>query len=220
MKLNKVLLLLLMRYSKNMRYFIWIIFFSVFVNTISIADELPKACLQDCANTFGVELGESASGVKAFSNCNNSCVNPEPFFINKTFTGIQWQCVEYARRWLLENKHVVYGDVDIAADIWQLEQVLNPNTKAEYTFQGFVNGSQDVGLERGDLLIYSKEFYGTGHVAVVLNVDDENVYVGEQNFNNQKWQGDYARAVPYINHENHLWLLDAYLIGWKRVISQ
>ena len=66
------------------------------------AEALPESCLQNCTNNFGEELGESMSGIKAFSNCNNSCVNPEPFFINKTFTGIQWQCVEYANRYYWE----------------------------------------------------------------------------------------------------------------------
>ncbi len=86
----------------------------------------------------------------------------------------------------------------------------------------FLNGDKQHGLQRGDLLIYSRAFYSTGHVAVVLKVDEEKqrLYLGEQNFDNNIWQGDYARDIPYIRRENEIWVLDPYLIGWKRVISQ
>ncbi len=194
----------------------------VFSAVVSYADELPQHCSQDCVVGYGEILGESTSGVKAFSNCNNTCVNPAPFFIDETFTGIKWQCVEYVRRWLLVNKKVVYGDVDVAADIWQLEYVLTSDKKTQKPFINILNGDKQHGLQRGDLLIYARAFYGTGHVAVVLKVDEEKqrLYLGEQNFDNNKWQGDSARDIPYIKRENEIWVLDPYLIGWKRVISQ
>ncbi len=184
------------------------------------AEELPKQCTLDCSVNYGETLGESASGVKAFSNCNNTCVNSAPFFVNNTFTGIKWQCVEYARRWLLKNFGVVYGDVDIAADIWNLEFVRVLGSEQQKTFKSILNGSRQHGLQTGDLLIYADAFYGTGHVAVVLKVDEQKhqVYVGEQNFNNQIWEGDYARTIPYVKRDDEIWLLDAYLLGWKRVI--
>ena len=89
----------------------------------SHAQSIPEQCKLDCIHPFGKILGTSPSGVTAYSNCSNQCVNPEPQFTNEIFTGIKWQCVEYARRWLLVNKQVVYGDVDIAEDIWNLEFV-------------------------------------------------------------------------------------------------
>jgi glutathionylspermidine amidase/synthetase len=186
------------------------------------ADELPPFCAQDCVVEYGEMLGEPQSGVKAFSNCNNSCVNPTPYFIDDIFTGIKWQCVEYARRWLLVNKDVVYGDVDVAADIWELEYVVTADKKSQRPFINILNGNQQHGLQRGDLLIYSRAFYGTGHVAVVLKVDEQKqrLYLGEQNFDNSMWLGGYARDIPYIRRGDEIWVLDAYLIGWKRVISQ
>ena len=185
------------------------------------ANPLPNQCTQNCVVDFGALVGLSFSGVQAYSNCQNSCVNPAPNFVDQVFTGIKWQCVEYARRWLLLNKGVVYGDVDIAADIWNLEYVHSPDKNKQFKLRGFVNGSVDAGLQRGDLLIYAKAFYGTGHVAVVLQVDAEKqlVYVGEQNYNNDAWQHKYARAIPYIVRDDTTWLLDAYIIGWKRVIN-
>jgi hypothetical protein len=189
---------------------------------MSNADELPQFCSQDCVVGYGEALGESMSGVEAYSNCNNTCVNPTPFFVGDTFTGIKWQCVEYARRWLLINKHVVYGDVDVAADIWGLEYVVSPDKKIQTPFISILNGDKSYGLQTGDLLIYSRAFYGTGHVAVVLKIDEQKqrIYLGEQNFDNSKWQQDYARDIPYIKYADGVWVLDPYLIGWKRVISK
>ncbi|MDW3095143.1 MAG: CHAP domain-containing protein [Gammaproteobacteria bacterium] len=184
------------------------------------ADDLPQDCSSDCIVYYGETLGESISGVKAYSNCNNTCVNPTPYFVSDTFTGIKWQCVEYARRWLLTNYDVVYGDVDIAADIWDLKEVGSPNKNIQKPFISIVNGDKQHGVQRGDLLIYSQEFHGTGHVAVILKVDEENqkLYLGEQNFDNNKWHGGFARDIPYIKRNQEIWVLDAYLIGWKRVV--
>lgn len=200
---------------------VFVIIFLYLIYSVAHAEPLPEQCENDCIATFGATLGKSMSGIKAFSNCNNSCVNPEPYFIDGTFTGIKWQCVEYARRWLLENKGVVYGDVDIAADIWQLEYVSSTDRQKQIRFKGILNGSKEFSLRRGDLLIYSRVFYGTGHVAVVLKVDESKqlVYVGEQNYNNQIWSNEYAREIPFITRENETWLLDSYIIGWKRVVS-
>ena len=208
-------------FMNKLKRIIFIICLSMLMFAIH-AQELPPVCTQDCVVGYGETLGESDSGVKAFSNCNNSCVNPTPYFIDETFTGIKWQCVEYARRWLLVNKGVVYGDVDVAADIWQLENVTSPDKKLQKPFISILNGDQHYGLQRGDLLIYSRAFYGTGHVAVVLRIDEQKqrLYLGEQNFDNGLWQQGYARDIPYVEHDEGIWVLDPYLIGWKRVISE
>lgn len=197
---------------------------AVIINGLCIshayAETLPERCERECVENFGVKVGESFAGVQAYSNCQNACVNPTPNFVEDVYTGIKWQCVEYARRWLLVNSGVVYGDVDIAADIWNLGHVTVPNQETRFEFRGFVNGSTEI-PRRGDLLIYSKAFYGTGHVAVVLQVDADQMHllVGEQNFDNKKWPHKYAREITFVNHNNGVWLLDAYIIGWKRVIN-
>ena len=185
------------------------------------AEDLPQACQQDCEVEYGIVLGNSKTGVEAYSNCSSNCVNPAPYFVDGTYTGIKWQCVEYVRRWLLINKGVVYGDVDVAADIWQLETVHSADKKVTKSLKSILNGDKRQSLQRGDLLIYSRAFLDTGHVAVVFKIDEKNqrVYVGEQNFDNQPWQGDAAREIPYVIYDGGIWLLDPYLIGWKRVID-
>jgi len=179
---------------------------------------IPEACQTQCVSNYGLVLGKSPSQVEAYSNCNANCVVFQPNHFQKTYTGIKWQCVEYARRWLLVNMGVVYGDVDIAADIWKLSEVTHVSDQSKRSFPGFVNGST-TGIQKGDLLIYGDEYLKTGHVAVVTQVDakDGFIYVAEQNFLNETWPGDYARKIKlHIENGKH-WVLDSYLIGWKRV---
>ncbi len=180
--------------------------------------EIPQQCLSGCITTYGDVLGESPAGIAAYSNCDSDCVIFEPNRLNEIYTGIKWQCVEYARRWLLNEKSVVFGDVDIAADIWAQEQVINPLTQHVQKFESIVNGASNL-PQRGDLIIYGKDYLGTGHVAVVVEINkaQQTIHVAEQNYDNSKWTTNYAREIKYTNYNNRFWLLDSYLIGWKRV---
>ena len=184
------------------------------------AKPIPEQCKTNCITQYGSELGKSPAGIAAYSNCSSDCVIFEPNHYKDIYTGIKWQCVEYARRWLLHEFDVVYGDVDIAADIWGLENVTNPVSHESYIFTSIVNGATSL-PERGDLLIYGKEYLGTGHVAVVIDIDKQRstVKVVEQNYLNSNWKGNFSREISYIKKHEHYWLLDAYLIGWKRILN-
>ena len=184
------------------------------------AVDVSQQCSTNCQSRYGSVLGQSPAGVPAYSNCNSDCVIFEPNHLNDVYTGIKWQCVEYARRWLLREKGVVYGDVDIAADIWGLQDVHNPSRNQSLKFNSIVNGAAEL-PKIGDLLIYGKDYLGTGHVAVVVGVDEKlhTIQVAEQNYTNTKWQDNYARKIAYTRFDGRVWLLDSYLIGWKRVSS-
>jgi hypothetical protein len=188
-------------------------------NTLIKTSEIPQQCLNNCATRYGSMLGNSPAGVPAYSNCNSDCVIFEPNRLNNIYTGIKWQCVEYARRWLLHEYGVVFGDVDIAANIWSMQQVQNPISNKGFEFISIVNGAESL-PQRGDLLIYGKDYLGTGHVAVVvgINAKRNTIQVAEQNYDNTKWQDHYARKIPFIESAGKIWLLDSYLVGWKRVV--
>ncbi len=181
---------------------------------------IPPQCSAGCISEYGEVLGVSPAGVPAYSNCDSDCVIFEPNHLNDIYTGIKWQCVEYARRWLLKELGVVFGDVDIAADIWAIQRVSNPINHQTQTFESIVNGAHAL-PQRGDLLIYGKSYLGTGHVAVVVSINEkqQTIRLAEQNYENTKWQKNYAREIKYVNSDNRYWLLDSYLIGWKRVQS-
>jgi glutathionylspermidine amidase/synthetase len=184
------------------------------------AAELPSACQSECATPHGQVLGQSPRGIAAYSNCKSDCVVFEPNRHDGTFTGIKWQCVEYARRWLLLNRGVVYGDVDVAADIWdKVDYYRQLEWDEKIPVENLVNGSSKA-PQAGDLLIYARVMFGgTGHVAVVTGIDKDKgvVRVAEQNFNNLPWSGTHARELPLLHKNGGYWILDAYLLGWKRM---
>ena len=208
------------------RFVVGCLFCGLFVNAAICADQETKAsskvplqCVTNCETNYGIVLGKSPAGVPAYSNCNADCVIFEPHHLNEIYTGIKWQCVEYARRWLLHERGVVFGDVDIAADIWAMQEVTNPVTKQTFKFDSNVNGANAL-PERGDLLIYGKDYLGTGHVAVVVAIDEkkQTIQVAEQNFKNTQWQDKHAREIAYTTRDDRIWLLDSYLIGWKQLV--
>jgi len=162
-------------------------------------------------------LGKSPRGIEAYSNCQSGCVIFEPNKWNGTYTGIKWQCVEYARRWLLINAGAVYGDIDIAADFWdKIDYLTDVETNKQIPLETHINGSVQA-PEIGDLLVYAKAFNGTGHIAVVTGLDIDNgvLEVSEQNFNNVSWPDHYARKIMLIKNRENYWILDGYLLGWK-----
>ena len=67
------------------------------------AESMPEQCNTDCETQYGLELGKSPAGIPAYSNCSADCVIFEPNHHQGVYTGIKWQCVEYARRWLLSK---------------------------------------------------------------------------------------------------------------------
>lgn len=182
---------------------------------------LPPACITRCTVPFGKVLGVGTGNVLAYSNCNSRCINPAPVKWHGVYTGIKWQCVEYARRWLLVNRGEVYGDVKIAADIWALPYVTRVKDKKKFRMVNYVNGSRTKPVA-GDLLIYAKAYLNTGHVAVIAAVKtrSKTIDILEENYRNMKWPGHYARRIHYILRKGHYWILDPYILGWKHITRQ
>jgi hypothetical protein len=199
------------------------LFFSIALagnaEVLTNAEELPFECQIDCATPYGMVLGTSRRGIEAHSNCSTACVTYESNYLNNIYTGTKWQCVEYARRWLLVNKGVIYSDVDIAADIWnKIDYLTEVASSRELPLESRLNGSRQP-PEIGDLLVYSREFNDKGHVAVVIDVDYENgvIEVGEQNYNNASWPGKFSRKIRLVKKGDNHWLLDEHLLGWKHI---
>lgn len=200
-------------------------FFIAMPLPVSFAQEkaarLPRNCQEVCVTPFGKELGSTPEGVTAYSNCQPACVFEQAHTEAGTYTGIEWQCVEYARRWLLKNKQSVFASVDFAYEIWsKIPSLKRVSDNADVLLTNWPNGSARE-PRAGDLLIYSQEFAGTGHVAVITKVDRRNreLWVAEQNNRNEPWPGKYARKIPYVTRGKQFWLLDTYLIGWKSLAA-
>jgi hypothetical protein len=182
------------------------------------ANPLPQNCSTACIAPYGEVLGATLDGTRAYSNCKADCVIFEPNREHDVYSGIKWQCVEFARRWLIRNRGLTFGDVDIAADIWAIDSFTRLSDGSKVPVENQLNGASAL-PRKGDLLIYAKEYLSTGHAAVVLEVDTAKgtIKVGEENYENQKWPANYSRRIEFITRHGRYWVLDAYLLGWKHL---
>ncbi len=191
--------------------------FSAPATYASDASSSPN-CSAACTTPYGDILGVTLDGTSAYSNCKSECVIFEPNREAGVYSGIKWQCVEFARRWLMRNRGLTFGDVDTAADIWAIDAFTRLSDDSKVPVANQLNGSNAL-PQKGDLLIYAKEYLGTGHAAVVLEIDRKKrlIRVGEENYENKKWPANYARSIEFISRKGHYWVLDAYLLGWKNI---
>jgi hypothetical protein len=194
-----------------------------FLQITSFAMPQP-ACKKKCCSAFGKILGIS-EGVIAYSNCNNAFESNQwqkiSIFDKEFITGMKWQCVEYARRWLMLKKGYSFDSIDHAFQIWKLSHAISLNNNAHISWLKFANGKTKFAPQAGDLLIYDTTQGVHGHVSVIVGLVADKVLIGEQNYNNSKWVNQsYARTVKLIkNNKGFFSLKDQGVIGWMRVSS-
>jgi hypothetical protein len=208
----------------------------IFVVVFNYNDSYPPGVIANppCYTPFGTVLGQDANKVIGYSNCNELTVSSIPNYIypNGTnanddsdggvYSGMQWQCVEYSRRWLILSKQVTYESIDYAYQIWDLTEVVNITdnlTKHPFTSHG--SGTSLTPPEVGCLLIYNSTDYlePTGHVSVIVGVEENMILIGEQNWSNDHWLGaSYARNLTLsLSSGGQYAVEDEYVIGWKCV---
>lgn len=143
-------------------------------------------------------------------------------YVDGVYTGYKWQCVEFARRWLLVNKGYVFDDIAMAYDIFRLPHVTRIADQQKLPLKAFRNGSLRH-PEPGCMLIWSEggEFQRTGHVAIVTAVYPDRIRVAEQNVSFHAWpEGqDFARELQASSSEDgSFWIKcsfsDASVLGW------
>lgn len=165
---------------------------------------------------FGRVIGVGPKGVPAhschYASIVDACLLDEfvrlPFAIRHTSDeggrqyGVRWQCVEYARRWLMTAAGHSFDDCPTAAYMFGMREAVRLSDGARVAWDCVPNGS---GPERarptaGCLLIWHARghFVGTGHVAVVTEATDAYVRVAEQNFDDRYWPAarEWARELP------------------------
>jgi len=128
------------------------------------------------------------------------------------------QCVGFARRWLEINRNLTFSDVNKAADIWS--RVTHYKRLSDNRLLAAINYSNGhtQSPQYGDLIIYDSRLCGTGHVAVVTAVNQNNtISVVEQNFMNRYQPPDEQRQIPFLQTRNGFSLLQQYIVGWKQI---
>ncbi len=171
---------------------------------------------------FGTIIGQSFQ-TPAYSNYGeDDARNTDNFIVladsgKQIFTGIKWQCVEYARRWLIENRKITFASIEYAYQIWDLPYFNHADTNEPMPVIHHQNGISTNSPQIGDLLIYDKQQnLITGHVAVIVGVDEHSITIAEQNQANFFWEHkDYSRQLPLQRDTGaRFQIVDEDVIGW------
>lgn len=128
---------------------------------------------------------------------------------NKVYSGISWQCVEYARRWWILKLGIIFGSVDTADEIFKLNEAERISDGRKIKLTSFENSSKRP-PSFGDLLIYDKKKnnpnFQYGHVAVIvgINLNKGYIEIAEQNYDNRKWENKkrFSRRIVIIWKDN------------------
>lgn len=143
---------------------------------------------------FGTPL-YSFNNVYAYSNKSSDFISDESNYHNGHFTGIKWQCVEYARRYLQTVFNITFSEVESAYEIPNaIFTRLNDNKK----MNPIITNTK---YATNSLIVWPKDYEPDtphGHVGVIVSVDKDGIYVAEQNYNND----NHYRYIPYISIKN------------------
>ena len=195
----------------------------------STSDDGSSSSNKSCETPFGTLLGW-ANGVPAYSNCHDHHTSysfvetrrgngADHRVVSKAqtngegggggdyaFTGMRWQCVEYARRYLWIKQNVTFGSVEGAEDIFKLSEVHDPllldgSTAKKKTFVSYRNSEPVDSPRVGDVLIWPRqEDMPYGHVGIVVALGDGlsikelesgtiSLFVADQNYRSVLWEG-------------------------------
>ncbi len=184
---------------------------------------------------FGTPLGTAPGGVVAFSS-NYKTADPSEFPTRRhyigahdgIYTGYRFQCVEFARRWLIQTHRMTFEDVGMAYEIFSLPALSHVDREDEpVEVIRTKNGTPGHLPVLGSILLWHPGGYfeHTGHVAIVTHCDLERKKVGvaEQNVTDRKWEEgkSYARELDISVHpetgaitieDNHWWRTR--VLGW------
>ena len=153
---------------------------------------------------FGEVIGITKQNVIAFSNEPYEQASPRESnnYYQGIYTGLKYECVEFVRRWLIMVYKITFDSVDHAKDIYNLNyfySILDKSNKIP--IKKCINGSDKISF--GNLVIwdYKGEFSSYGHVAVVVKIKNNQVYIAEQNTTNKSWNGKkYSRKLLFNNN--------------------
>ena len=142
---------------------------------------------------FGTIIGYTPEKVEVYS-CKNPIKDEKNYIIvnkKRIYTGIKYQCVELARRYLILTRNITFAPISDANQL-----IINPpvftniNTNEVLKIKIYKNGKPKI----GDLLIWDNTYIDTGHVAVITDIMDDSVCICEQNQSNKKFK-KYSRKV-------------------------
>jgi trypanothione synthetase/amidase len=163
--------------------------------------------------------GIAPGGIAAHSN--HLAHKDEGFHFNKEDgfqTGMKWQCVEFARRWLLHRKGLILPDVYFAHHIFYIPHVFDAQDITKTVPVRPVRNGTSAKPTADTLIIYSTQLGSfPGHVGVIVDVGDNYVRVADQNRYFHKWTAPYSMEFPLEQRPDGTWhIIDKHetVLGW------
>jgi surface antigen len=143
-------------------------------------------------------------GVPAFSNNGDQWTGES--CAGRGTDGLQYQCVEYVRRFYA----TVFG-VNTKVTAWNGDASIYYNTAAERGLAGFPNGGT-VPPQPDDIVVFQGGKYG--HVAVVTEVEATRIHIVEQNWS---LSGTFSLALTVSSGRYAVSQRGRYrVVGWLR----
>ncbi|CAF0988295.1 unnamed protein product [Didymodactylos carnosus] len=168
---------------------------------------------------FNQIQGIAATNVPAYSNGDDDFFSVERHYFHGIFMGFKWQCVEFARRWLLLRKSCIFKNIGCAADIWTgLTHVERVTDGQHFQLKAHANGSSQP-PQKDSFLIYPRNpEQPFGHIAIICEVVPGFVCIAEQNHKFHYWSENYARQIPVVFKNGGYYIEDEdEVFGWIEI---
>lgn len=146
---------------------------------------------------------------------------------NGLYYGYRFQCVEFARRWLIHAKGLTFENVRMAYQIFPISHAkpVPGGSPIAVPWRNVPNGSSESDRPRdGSILIWNQGGYykKTGHVAVVTYVSDSLVRIAEQNIDDRYWpEGqNWCRELDVRVVQGRFYIderKNGTVLGWKNL---
>jgi glutathionylspermidine synthase len=163
--------------------------------------------------------GVASTNVPAYSNEADDYISFEGCYIHGIYTGYKWQCVEYARRWLLLRKSCIFQDFASAADMWkELKYVERVTDGRKFSIKTYSNGSSNKPQCESFVIYPRGKEIPFGHITIICEVQEDFIRVAEQNYRFHYWPGNYSRQIPMVKRDGLYYINDYYdVYGWMEI---
>ena len=211
-----------------------------------LAFQVPLNAKQ-ISQPFGTVIGLAPGDVPVYSNEREHIRKDISSVVShnndgENWSGIPWQCVEFARRWLITQRDVTFPSIPNAYDIFDLTHVNRISDGVHLPIEAVLNGST-VLPTKGSMLIWENGYQEgiTGHVAILVDIlpysqdstssEDKDawenydpgyylVYIAEQNYDDKLWKlgQNYGRVLPaYRDTEGRFFIEENQFLGWINI---
>lgn len=160
-----------------------------------------------------------SNNVCAYSNSEEDFYPIERHYYHGIFLGYKWECIEFARRWLLMRKTCIFRNIPQAAELWnELQAVERVTDGKQFPLILHRNGSSNKPI-RDSLLVYPRNSdLPYGHVAIICDVLPNFIRVAEQNYEYYNCSNNYSREIPIVMKNNGYYIEDEHeVFGWMEI---